>query len=79
MSAIPSRPSAHGRLHRARIVYLVVPLVAAAAMISAGYVALDRFAESVAATIQPAEGVPTVAAGTTATSAGAEVAAIAAQ
>lgn len=79
MSASHASSSSHGRLHRARIVYLVVPLVAAAAMISAGYVALDQFATSVAATIQPIEGTPAVAAGATAPSAGTDVNAIAAQ
>lgn len=79
MSASNAPSSAHGRLHRARLVYLVAPLVAAAALISGGYMALDEFADSVAATIQPIEGVPSVAAGATAPAAGSDVNAIAAQ
>lgn len=80
MNANASAPqTSTGRLQRIRAVYLVVPLVAGIGLVSAGYMALDSFAESVASTIQPIEGAPTVAAGATEAPGATAVTAIAAQ
>lgn len=79
MSATTASTPSHGRLHRARMAYFVVPLVAAVALISGGYMALDEFATDVAATVQPIDGVPDVASGTTQAAGTSDVTAIAAQ